>query len=469
MRRYAAAASLLLTALLAACGGEDASAPSNPTPVCTPDARECLDTFNARICRPDGSGFDYLACTPDAPCQRGLCQPVAANSAPNNSAPNNSTINNSQNNLNNSQNNAANNSVTPGRCAPFERVCVSEGLFERCHADGEGADQGTCPADNPCREGYCGGPPEGTPNACVSGTRLCIDNTTVRVCRASGTGYDNVPCPAGEVCDPSDPTGATCRALTRCQDNDGDGYGEGADCLGLDCDDTSYNINPSGLEACGDGVDQDCDGADAPCACDPLAQDCPGARLKCSLNAASTFECRPDGSLGEGSPCGGIPDACERGTLCVGTGGGGQTCTRLCDPQGGQGCLGGAVCGATLNGQDGIGLCVGFTRCDPVDSPEGCDADQRCLPYTQTSAGCFDGGGALGEGAPCDPSADACNDGLICITTQDQGSACRPWCKLSRGNTDCDRWSGDTCAAITYTFTFLGREETITAFGVCQP
>jgi len=44
-----------------------------------------------------------------------------------------------------------------------------------------------------------------------------------------------------------------------CNDNDGDGYGEGCD-LGSDCDDTDPYVNPGMEEICGDGIDNNCDG-----------------------------------------------------------------------------------------------------------------------------------------------------------------------------------------------------------------
>ncbi len=54
-----------------------------------------------------------------------------------------------------------------------------------------------------------------------------------------------------------------------CIDADGDLYGEGADCLGSDCNDQDPTINTS-IEAkqneiCGDGIDQDCDLVDPEC------------------------------------------------------------------------------------------------------------------------------------------------------------------------------------------------------------
>ncbi len=51
-----------------------------------------------------------------------------------------------------------------------------------------------------------------------------------------------------------------------CVDNDGDGYGEGTECLGEDCNDADLNVNPGATQdTCGDNIDQDCDGVDPEC------------------------------------------------------------------------------------------------------------------------------------------------------------------------------------------------------------
>jgi hypothetical protein len=58
---------------------------------------------------------------------------------------------------------------------------------------------------------------------------------------------------------------ATCPPLDT--DNDGDGYTENQG----DCDDTSALISPGAVDICGDGIDQDCSGADAVCQ-DPMLE-----------------------------------------------------------------------------------------------------------------------------------------------------------------------------------------------------
>ena len=63
--------------------------------------------------------------------------------------------------------------------------------------------------------------------------------------------------------------GGDVRCLQNCTDNDLDGFGAGSGCLGPDCNDTNPTINPWASEICGDNVDQDCNGADMQCPAAP--------------------------------------------------------------------------------------------------------------------------------------------------------------------------------------------------------
>ncbi len=52
-----------------------------------------------------------------------------------------------------------------------------------------------------------------------------------------------------------------------CLDPDGDGYGDGPDCTGLDCDESDDQVHPGAPELCND-IDDDCDfGVDEGCDC----------------------------------------------------------------------------------------------------------------------------------------------------------------------------------------------------------
>ena len=64
-----------------------------------------------------------------------------------------------------------------------------------------------------------------------------------------------------------------------CIDSDGDGYGEGSDCLGADCDDTDSNINAGAAEVCSNYLDDNCNGeTDEGCSlCEEGLTDCGGS------------------------------------------------------------------------------------------------------------------------------------------------------------------------------------------------
>ncbi|MEZ4270649.1 MAG: putative metal-binding motif-containing protein [Myxococcota bacterium] len=77
-----------------------------------------------------------------------------------------------------------------------------------------------------------------------------------------------------------------------CGDADGDGFTDIA-CGGTDCDDASPDVHPTSVELCGDGIDNDCDGAIDPSdsACqEPKADGCPENHVAVNPGEASNDE-----------------------------------------------------------------------------------------------------------------------------------------------------------------------------------
>ena len=71
---------------------------------------------------------------------------------------------------------------------------------------------------------------------------------------------DNIDNNCNGLTDSADPVATNCN-LT-CIDNDGDDFSpQGGICGPIDCNDANPNINPGTNENCGDGIDNDCDGA----------------------------------------------------------------------------------------------------------------------------------------------------------------------------------------------------------------
>jgi hypothetical protein len=97
---------------------------------------------------------------------------------------------------------------------------------------------------------------------CGFGVDRCIDIGASTYCARS---CETVVCPDGNTCSAVEVEGeslalclpdiGSCRP---CQDEDGDGYGVGEECLGIDCDDRDGEIFEGAIELC-DGRDNDCD------------------------------------------------------------------------------------------------------------------------------------------------------------------------------------------------------------------
>jgi len=161
---------------------------------------------------------------------------------------------------------AANSDIEPDRCrtdCTLPRCgdgVVDEG--ELCD-DGNDIDNDAC--SNTCvpvLPDLCA--PCTSDDECGRDVDLCSTLNEGRFCTIYCT--SDLECPSEFYCDEGLNLGADggqCvlpfRACVECLDRDGDGYGIGPGCLGLDCDDTDASINPGADEVC-DGRDNNCDG-----------------------------------------------------------------------------------------------------------------------------------------------------------------------------------------------------------------
>jgi hypothetical protein len=104
-------------------------------------------------------------------------------------------------------------------------------------------------------------------------TQICTGEW-IKICdaRCGASCENNNQCAEGEYCATET---CQCTEESRCIDDDDDNYNvaypiENTECGILDCDDTNPAINPAAKEVCGNGSDDDCDGAvdcyDADCA-----------------------------------------------------------------------------------------------------------------------------------------------------------------------------------------------------------
>jgi len=188
-------------------------------------------------------------------------------------------------------------------CAPFDGS-VYPGAPEVC---GDGVDQDCAGGDIGCFANDQDLDGDGVP---CPGQPLWGDHT------CSGPGEDcndldrGVFPGAPEVC--GDGIDQDCSggpndgdAICPSDDRDGDGA-RGRDYGGSDCDDGNRAVFPGARERCGDGIDQDCSGADAPC--DP-SKDGDGDGF------ADRDDCQPDDALsypGAAERCDDVDNDCDR-------------------------------------------------------------------------------------------------------------------------------------------------------------
>ena len=164
----------------------------------------------------------------------------------------------------------AQNCGNPDERDPAEEVC-SDGIDNNCNGE---IDEGCSECVDNDNDGYDAYGPD-----CMEGTD-CDDSNSLVYAGTVGCedcvdddgdgyfGYDVFYCSLGTDCDDSNPEIYPGQGCPECVDADGDGY-FAYDALacpeGTDCDDGNDSTNPGAEEACGDGVDNNCDaGGSAP-------------------------------------------------------------------------------------------------------------------------------------------------------------------------------------------------------------
>ena len=194
-----------------------------------------------------------------------------------------------------------------------------------------------------------------------------------------------------------------------CADLDEDGFDAGDDCeenAVLDCNDSDASANPDAEEACGDGVDNDCDGQtdegciiDGPCT-DGAMRECGTDVGACSIGVqicenSAWSDCDGQGPITE--TCNGEDDDCDGETD--------ENGIELCDD--------GMICNGVSMCEDGA--CTEPQELDCSDLSGPC-SEGRC---SEKDRGCrafpLDNGTACDDGLFCTENG-ACNAGE-CVTT----------------------------------------------------
>ncbi len=253
-----------------------------------------------------------------------------------------------------------------------------------------------CSRDAECGDGALCGPLSGGELVCLKACTFEFNDCPrgFECARYEPLDFEEVCLPVGTIC---------------CIDEDADGYGVGAMCMGPDCDDDDIDRNPGADELC-DGTDQDCDGTT-----DEAFVDC--GQQRCEAVGSGMYQESGDSGCESGACVDPTPIECGLYT-CVDTADEGDTCATMCAPDGTDDDL---YCVRAAHCEDG--------GCEP-DVPNGsvCDEDSDCASNHCDNGFCCDAGGtccAVDMDCPGYPG-----DGVVCETARD--------CAGTRGTISCN-------------------------------
>jgi len=94
-------------------------------------------------------------------------------------------------------------------------------------------------------------------------------------------------------------------------DGDGDGFGTVAACSLLDCNDANPAVNPAAVDVCENSIDEDCSGADALCSCLSTDLDNDGYGTGAACPQIDCNDANSNVNPGAAEVCNGIDDDCD--------------------------------------------------------------------------------------------------------------------------------------------------------------